>query len=1371
VRRERLKDEIAMAFAARRSGRGLLALALSAAALAAPSAASAAAPTVTATSVLAATESTAAVRGKVDSGARATEYRFDYIPLAAYVEDGEQFGEGTKSAPEPEAKLPAHPKATGDLLAGSDTVTNLTVTEGALDVGQAVAQISGAIPAGTTIKALDLEAATLTLSKPAEKTQAAFTLTTTGPQPVSAQLEGLAPGTAYRLRLTAHNGVSPPAEGATISFATLAPQPVYGPCPNDPFRSGAYAALGAPSARLPDCRAYEQVSPTEKDGADAVGEPNTVGAAPDGEAASFLSSFGMPGGEGSQTFPPFLGSRSGSGWSSAGLLPPAAAGATGYVIGHTPDFSYSLTEARRLDPQGTRFEAALFLREGASGPPRQIVAYQPADIKEFFFYVGASAEGRQLFFESPLALPPEEGAQALQGAIEGASNVYAYDTETGRLSLAAQLNSPSETEALLPHGAFAGPYEWARGSSAQRLSKGGAQASYYTQDTHAVAADGALFFTAAGSGQLYQRINPTEPQSPMTLNGQGEEECEDPTKACTYHVSATHKTNGVGTEDGSDPAGPAPAAFMAASEDGSTAYFTSPEKLTDDANTGPEVSPAQIGRAVAGEAEAGEPEEGFIPAHALGTAVSPDGEYLYWANPTDGTIGRAKLNGAGEATQKDPDFIEPGETEAETHQRREPGVMHSAPSRPRYVAVGPCAGGGECVYWTNTGPLGEASFSGSEGTTDIPVNGGGSIGRAKLDGSGGLMPGSVEHEFIPGRVETGPGQFSRQVFNPQGIAVNESHIYWANAATPSEPGEASIVQATIAGSEVKPKFFEAGRDTSVPTGVALSASYVYYGHNADVARVPLEGEAEFAEQIYLGQATDARGVAVDGSHIYWANRQSGAIGRAALTAFGSGECESDIPECEKHYLPLQGAPEGLAAGPESRLYFSVNGEAPTNPGNDLYRFQAPGAGGCPEARGCLTDLSAEAGGDGAEALGVLGASADGSYLYFVANGVLAANAVDNGNGPESAQPGDCHTGVPHGPLDSLSGDCNLYLAHEGQLRFIAHLEVPSNSFESGFDDAADWAPTPNLGAGIELFPRLAGVSRDGRVLSFLSSAPLTGYDTSAPCTPFGRNGSLQPCPEFYRYDADAGHVSCLTCNPTGVPPTDPPTLHNYNTPLSGRPGGSAYSAAVLARNLTGEGTRFFFQSTEALLGSDTDGQGDCPTVEFGLYRYPACQDVYEWEAPNAPGGSCSEASEAYSPIDEGCLYLLSPGNDAQPALFADADESGNNAFLFTRDPLVGQDQDQLFDLYDARAEGGLTSQNPLREEGCEGEACKRGANAAPSQPSPATTLFQGEGNVRGKPPRPRCPAHSRLVRRKGHTRCLKPHRRRHAKRHHGRSHR
>ena len=135
--------------------------------------------------------------------------------------------------------------------------------------------------------------------------------------------------------------------------------------------------------------------------------------------------------------------------------------------------------------------------------------------------------------------------------------------------------------------------------------------------------------------------------------------------------------------------GAQPAAFQAASADGSEVFFTSPEKLTNDANTGPEQALAAIER----DNLAGGPVEtpGFIaPQRAIGVAA--DATHIYWADPQLGTIGRADLDGAN----KDPAFIAPGTTKCEV--KGEPGIFEDVESHPRYVAVD-----AEHVYWTNTG--------------------------------------------------------------------------------------------------------------------------------------------------------------------------------------------------------------------------------------------------------------------------------------------------------------------------------------------------------------------------------------------------------------------------------------------------------------------------------------------------------------------------------------------------------------------------------------------------------------------------------------------------------------------------------------------
>jgi hypothetical protein len=81
---------------------------------------------------------------------------------------------------------------------------------------------------------------------------------------VGADLPVLVPGETYRFRLTATNTTAgnPVVHGSEQSFTVpVPPSPAAeGPCPNEAFRTG-------PSANLPDCRAYEQLTPRDKKGA------------------------------------------------------------------------------------------------------------------------------------------------------------------------------------------------------------------------------------------------------------------------------------------------------------------------------------------------------------------------------------------------------------------------------------------------------------------------------------------------------------------------------------------------------------------------------------------------------------------------------------------------------------------------------------------------------------------------------------------------------------------------------------------------------------------------------------------------------------------------------------------------------------------------------------------------------------------------------------------------------------------------------------------------------------------------------------------------------------------------------------------------
>jgi hypothetical protein len=1067
---------------------------------------------------------------------------------------------------------------------------------------------------------------------------------------VKTALSGLAANTVYHFRVTAH------ATGTVRSpdqiFATRTPS----------FEG------------LPDARAYEQASPVQKSGSDIVGQAQIVKASSSGGAITFGSTFGIPGGKGAQSLPQYLAKRGAGSWSTQGILPPPSTGERARPLGWLPDLSEVFSAPIKLgDP---RIEG-LIAQDTSGGQPQEIAPYVPVFATFIYNYVGASKDGSVVLFESRAALPPKEGQPPLPGAREGLPNLYAWNRESGELHLASTLNELPETEAALPGGGFAGPYDWGSGINPRSLLRGGAEREYYLQDTHAVSEDGSVFFTAEGTGQLYLRENPAETQSPLDVTGK----CLNLALACTIHVSASEKTDGESTT-GKDPAGPAPAAFQAASADGSVAYFTSPEKLTDDANTGPEQPEAQI----SSDTIDGSPanlKARLIPKHAIGIAVR--GNHIYWADPTSGAIARATINaGTGEAEDLRESFIVPGETSFETHPETEPGVIHSAPSAPRYVAIDPA---GEHIYWTNTGPLGENTFGASK---EEPVNGAGTIGRATIN------PGTGEAEDIQPAFISG-------AFNPQGIAVDAGHIYWANASTPSEGAETSIMRAPVGGGAAELLDHPVGF-SGRPYGVALDGGYVYFVANeggndfAYLRRIPAAGGTE--ESLFIGKS-GLRGLAIEAGNFYWASQNEGAIGRMPVTEFKVGSCTL-IAACETGFITVDGAPGGLAAD-ASHLYWAVNGEAPLNAGNDLYRFDASKP---PGAR--LSDLSAEtADEDGGEAQGVLGASADGSHVYFAANGVLAPGATA----------GSCKTTVAHDSLAALNGKCNLYLWDEEQVSLVARLDAGGGE---GASDKLGWAPSPSelFGSG-SYRPRTAFASADGETLIFRSQEQLSAYPNEG-------------VPELYRYRVGEPAIACLSCNPAGEAPGAGPKLSSITYPNL-RPGASV---PVYARTLTDEGSRVFFETTEALVPADTNGEGGCLPTGTAIQAFPACTDVYEWEAPGT--GSCAKDGPGYSSFNEGCIYLISTGKSPFPSLFADASLSGKDVFFFTRQSLVGQDEDELQDVYDARVEGGLASQFPQPKTTCEGaEACHGAEQSLPAEASPATPSFHGPANPKPKHAKPK----------------------------------
>jgi len=131
------------------------------------------------------------------------------------------------------------------------------------------------------------------------------------------------------------------------------------------------------------------------------------------------------------------------------------------------------------------------------------------------------------------------------------------------------------------------------------------------------------------------------------------------------------------------------------------------------------------------------------------------------------------------------------------------------------------------------------------------------------------------------------------------------------------------------------------------------------------------------------------------------------------------------------------------------------------------------------------------------------------------------------------------------------------------------------------------------------------------------------------------------------------------------------------------------------------------------------------------------QDVYEWQRA-ADEEACEEAgAQLFVASAGGCLSLVSSGQSPKDSQLLDASEGGVDVFFTTAASLLPQDLG-LVDVYDARAGGGFP-QTPSPAPSCEGEACQ-GPLAAPDDPTPASSSFEGAGNVSDgvKKKRPRC---------------------------------
>lgn len=439
-----------------------------------------------------------------------------------------------------------------------------------------------------------------------------------------------------------------------------------------------------------------------------------------------------------------------------------------------------------------------------------------------------------------------------------------------------------------------------------------------------------------------------------------------------------------------------------------------------------------------------------------------------------------------------------------------------------------------------------------------------------------------------------------------------------------------------------------------------------------------EGGQAPAEGSLAGPGGPALGEEIIGGAtggFYTQNTISADGSRVFFSDIGTGQIYLREPEAARTIQVSAGPAYWRAATADGASVFYTEA-------GGLYRWckRIPEGEPCEGEHEAGEPVTTQVAGTPADVLGTLGISTkSGSYAYFVATGaVLAENENSN---KEKAE----------------AGKDNLYEWHDGETIFIARLDT-----EDEYDEY-DWRDfySPNFAAVPAAGEKSSRVTPDGTTVLFASQAQLTSYDNA------GQG-------ELYLYDAESGGLACVSCNPSGAPATSEAYLA----------GNLSITVALLernvflTRNLAEDGSRVFFQTKEALVPQDTNGQAD----------------VYEWEREGAGGPEgCSRSSASFSASSGGCLYPISTGESGDPSYFGDASADGSNVFFFTRQALVGQDQDENEDLYDARVEGGIAAQNPSSPANCTGEGCLGSVGPSPAFEAPSSTTFAGVGNLASQP--------------------------------------
>jgi hypothetical protein len=290
-------------------------------------------------------------------------------------------------------------------------------------------------------------------------------------------------------------------------------------CSNAAFRTGA-------SASLPDCRAYEMVSPVDKNSADVTTLCNIncfrtslLQSTPDGSKLSYSAYKGFGDVQSALYSNQYIASRGAGGWSTHSINPPQqdnVSWSRGYDTVYDTDIQIKalsedlstaalVNDARPvLTPDGAEQQVNIYVRNNESD------TYQWAtglgELSETYLHnpdlEALSANGEHLIFSVNLKLTPD--------AAPTGSGFQVYDYSGGQVHLVSLLPDNTPVEG----GAAAGDSEGDESGRERNLM-------------NAVSRDGSRVIWSAGfglanRGALYERINNSETKPVSGITGASE---------------------------------------------------------------------------------------------------------------------------------------------------------------------------------------------------------------------------------------------------------------------------------------------------------------------------------------------------------------------------------------------------------------------------------------------------------------------------------------------------------------------------------------------------------------------------------------------------------------------------------------------------------------------------------------------------------------------------------------------------------------------------------------------------------------------------------------------------------------------------------